>query len=90
MMIALSCILAVVTIEGNDDENGVFSFNSPSLEVTVEESNIGEWSIKVTVLLYNLFKIVTLEVIRTRGLFGRVTVLYAVERNGSDGITIKI
>ena len=40
-MIALSCFLAVVTIEGNDDENGVFSFNPPSLEVTVEESDTG-------------------------------------------------
>ena len=34
--------LAVVTIEGNDDENGVFSFNNlTSLEVIVEESDIG-------------------------------------------------
>ena len=51
---ALNSFLAVVTIEGNDDENGVFSFNSPSLEVTVEESDISEWSIKLTVLVQNL------------------------------------
>ena len=44
---------------------------------------------KVNSFGIQLFKIVTLEVIRTRGLFGRVTVLYAVERNGSDGIIIK-
>lgn len=37
----------MVNIEANDDENGVFSFdNSTSLDVTVEESGIGQWFIK--------------------------------------------
>ena len=36
-----STFSAVITIEGNDDENGVFSFSSTSLEVAVEESEIG-------------------------------------------------
>ena len=33
----------MITIEGNDDENGVFSFNnSTSIDIAVEESEIGQ------------------------------------------------
>ena len=39
----ISDILAVVTIVGNDDESGIFSFHPMSLQVEVEESEIGLW-----------------------------------------------
>jgi len=81
----------VVTIEANDDTNGVTSFMLTSF--VVEESQTGQQPAQTNPFLFQTIYVhlltVELEIRRNRGLFGRITVLYEVEASGSSGTDIQ-